>query len=111
MVEVDVKKIAAEAEKVVETIVRVEPMVMTVGNFVPGAAPVLAMVHPVVVMLAPFIEKALQDLAAGNNGDALGSILEMIQHVTRGQPNSPILSSAREARENAMAAMGGNSPG
>lgn len=89
---VDVKTIAGEAEKVVEAIVKVEPIVSTMATFIPGAAPIMAVVHPAVVMLAPFVEKALHELAAGHNGDAYSAFIELLQHISKGRPNSPLLS-------------------
>lgn len=87
----DLREMAAEAEKVLETVMRVEPIVMTALSFVPGAKPIVAVVHPAVAMLAPFMEKALENVAAGNDGDALSAMIELLQHVTKGQPNSPTL--------------------
>ncbi|WP_407146222.1 hypothetical protein [Bradyrhizobium sp. ORS 86] len=88
----DLKSAAAEAEQVIENVMKVEPIVMTALSFVPGAAPVTAIVHPAVVMMAPFIENALKAVADGNNGDAFTALIQMIQHITPNQPNSPILS-------------------
>jgi len=90
----DVKSIATEAEKVVEAIVRVEPFVSTMAAFVPGAAPVMAIVHPAVVALAPLIEKALMDVAAGHNGDAFSAFILMAQHISKGFPNIVALAQA-----------------
>lgn len=92
-----VAEVAATAEKVVEGFMKVEPIVMTVSSFVPGAAPIMAFVHPAVVAAAPFIEQALNDLATGNNGNAFTAMIQLIQHLTAGQPNSPILSPAPAA--------------
>lgn len=101
MVEVNVSGIAADAEKVVESVMKVEPMIATgVGMFVPGAAPIVAMVQPFIVMAAPFLERALTDLAAGNNGDVLSAFFELIQHISKGQPNSPILSEPDTSMQN-----------
>jgi hypothetical protein len=84
---------AAVAEKAVEAVMRVEPMIATgVGMFVPGAAPILAMVQPWIVLAAPFLERALNDVSSGNNGDILTSFFELMQHISKNQPNSPILS-------------------
>lgn len=86
---------AAIAEKAVEAVMKVEPMIATgVGMFVPGAAPIIAMVQPWLVLAAPFLERALTDISSGNNGDALSSFFELIQHISKGQANSPILSPA-----------------
>ena len=83
----DVKTLAADAEKVVEGIVKIEPFVSTMAMFVPGAAPVMAVVHPAVVALAPLIEKGLSDIAAGNNVDGISAFILMAQHITKGFPN------------------------
>jgi hypothetical protein len=83
------------AEKVVEGVMRVEPMIATgISMFVPGAAPVVAMVQPWMVLAAPYLERALDDIAKGNSGDVLGAFLELMQHVSKGGPNSPILSAS-----------------
>jgi hypothetical protein len=80
---------AATAEKVVEGVMKVEPMVAGIaGMFVPG----LSLVQPWIVMAAPFLERALTDLSNNNGGDVLSAFMELLQHVTQGQPNSPVLS-------------------
>lgn len=71
-------------------------MISTMASmFVPGAKPVMAVVHPMVVAAAPFIEQALQNLAAGNNQDAFSAFIQLLQHLTPGQPNSAILAPQR----------------
>ncbi len=88
-----ISEAAATAEKVVETVMKVEPTIVGVSSmFVPGAGPVLAMVQPWVITAVPFIEKALNDIAAGNNSDLFSAFIELLQHVSKGGPNSPILS-------------------
>ena len=78
--------------KVVEVVAKVEPTVATItGMFVPGAAPVVAMVQPFVLMAIPYVERALNDVAAGNGGDFMGAMIEIMQHLSKGQPNSPTL--------------------
>jgi hypothetical protein len=85
---------ASTAETVIQDIMKVEPMVISaVGMFVPGAAPIAAMVQPIILMAVPYIERALDDIAKGNGGDILSALIELVQHVSAGQPNSPILSS------------------
>lgn len=82
---------AATAEKVVESVMKVEPTVAGVaGMFVPG----LSMVQPWVVLAAPYLERALNDISTSNGGDVLGAIVELLQHVSKGSPNSPILTSS-----------------
>lgn len=88
---VDIQEIANETEKVIEAVMKVEPIIMTMSSFVPGAKPVMAIVHPAVVAMAPFIEKALTDIASGNNGDAFAAFITMLQHISKGQPNTTLL--------------------
>ncbi len=90
----DVKTVATEVEKVVEGIARVEPFVSTMAMFIPGAAPVMAVVHPVVVALAPLIEKALNDIATGNNTDGISAFILLAQHISKGFPNLVSLAAA-----------------
>ena len=90
----DVKSIATEAEKVVEAIVKVEPFISTIASFAPGAAPVMAVVHPAVVALAPLVEKALTDIASGNNVDAFSAFILMAQHISKGFPNIQAMAAA-----------------
>jgi hypothetical protein len=89
----DVASAAGTAEKVIEDAMKVEPMIATgVGMLVPGAAPIVAIVQPAVAMAAPFVEKALEALAANKGGDAFAAFVELLQHLTPGLPNSSILS-------------------
>lgn len=94
MTTIDVSTLAKDAEKVVETIAKVEPTVATIaGMFVPGAAPIVAAVQPFVLMAIPYLERALNDIAAGNGGDFMGAMIEVMQHLSKGQPNSQALTS------------------
>jgi cobalamin synthase len=105
MTTIDVSGAAATAEKVVETVAKIEPTVATiVGMFVPGAAPVVAMVQPFVLMGIPYLERAINDIASGNGGDFMGAMIEVMQHLSKGQPNSPILSNAELVAANKAAA-------
>lgn len=88
----DVAGTAATAEKVVEEIAKVEPTIATIsGMFIPGAAPVVATVQPLIALALPFVERALQDISAKNNGDALSAFAELLSHLSKGMPNSPAL--------------------
>ena len=83
---------AASAEKVVESVMKVEPTVAGIaGMFVPQ----IALIQPWILMVAPYLERALTDVSNSNNGDALSGILELIQHISKGQPNSPVLSTTQ----------------
>jgi hypothetical protein len=88
----DIAGMAATAEKVVEGVMKIEPMLVTgLGMFVPGAAPIVAVVQPAVAMAAPFVEQALTALAKNNGGDAFAAFVALLQHLTPGLPNSPVL--------------------
>lgn len=79
---------AAAAETVVQNVMKVEPMIAGIaGMFVPG----VALVQPWIVLIAPYLEKALDDLSKGNEGDALTGLLQLIQHISKNGANSPIL--------------------
>ena len=89
---------AATAEKVIETVMRVEPTIVGMSAmFVPGAGPIVAMVQPWVLTIVPYIERALDDIAKGNNGDVFAAFVELLQHISKGSPNSPVLMAAARA--------------
>ena len=86
-------EVAATTEKVIESVMKVEPTIVGISSmFVPGAGPVLAFVQPWVMTAVPYIEKALNDIASGNNSDLFSAFIELLQHVSKGGPNSPVLS-------------------
>lgn len=88
----DVKSIATTAETVIEGVMKIEPTVATIASmFIPGAAPIVAMIQPEVLLAAPFVENALKALAEGNNGDVMTSFIQLLQHLTPGQPNAKVL--------------------
>jgi hypothetical protein len=98
MTNVNVGEIASTAEKVLESVMKFEPTVATMaGMFVPGAAPVVAMVQPELLILAPFVENALKAIAVGKGGNIADAFIELIQHITPGHPNSPSLNGLRPA--------------
>ena len=87
-----ITEMATEADKVVRTFSTIEPTVATVvGMFVPGAAPIVALVQPWAPMALNFLDRALRDIAASNGGDIMSAFIEMMQHVSKGQPNSDVL--------------------
>ena len=91
----DAKTIAATAETVIEGVMKIEPTVATIASmFIPGAAPIVAMIQPEVLLAAPFVENALKSLAAGNNGDVMTAFIQLLQHLTPGQPNASVLAKA-----------------
>jgi hypothetical protein len=86
-------EVAGSAEKVLESVMRVEPTIVSVSSiFLPGVGPVAAMVQPWVLTIVPYMEKALTDIASGNNTDLFSAFIELLQHVSKGGPNSPVLS-------------------
>lgn len=87
------QEIAAGAEKAVEMIARVEAPILTgVGMFVPGAATVTVPMQAILPLLIPDIERALNDVVSGNNGDIFSALMEFVNHIRVGKPNSPVLS-------------------
>jgi len=87
-----VETVAGEAEKVVEAVMKVEPTIATIsGMFVPGAGPIVAMIQPAILAAAPFVEQALNELAAGNNGNFMEAFIQLLQHLSPHHPNSPLL--------------------
>ena len=90
----DVQTTVQDVEKAVEGFARVEPTIATVvGMFVPGAKPIIAAVQPWAPVALAFIERALQDIATQKNGDLMAAFIELMQHVQKGAPDSPVLSS------------------
>lgn len=98
MTEVNIGAAASTAEQVVENVMKVEPTIATMtGMFVPGAAPIVAAVQPWIVFAAPYLERALNDVAASNGGDIMSGVIEVLQHISKGQPNSAALSAPTPA--------------
>jgi hypothetical protein len=48
-------------------------------------------------LILPDIEKALNDIAQGNYGDIWSIGREIVDHIAKGKPNSPILSAVETA--------------
>jgi len=87
-----IQVIAQQADQIFEQIMKIEPTAATVMSmFVPGAAPVIALVQPEIMMLAPAIDAALHKLASGDNAGGMQAILQLIMHLTQGMPNAPKL--------------------
>lgn len=89
---------AEAAEKVVETIAKVEGPILTgVSIFVPGAAAITVPLETILPLILPDIEKALNDIAQGNYGDIFSVLSEFVSHISKGRANSPVLSMVPEA--------------
>ena len=84
--------IAGTVATVDETIMKFLPEISMIIGFIPGAQPAeLAM--PIVSEVLMAVDNAAKAVASGNPGAAFQTIAqEIIQHLTPGLPNSPILS-------------------
>jgi hypothetical protein len=92
MTTIDLTSIAQEVSTVDEAVMKALPIITTITGIIPGAqvaTPFLAMAGP----LLQAIDNAAKDIADSKPGAAWQDILqELTNHVTKGQPNSPILS-------------------
>lgn len=86
---VTITSVATEAASVASTVMQFEPMI---ASMITPFFPPIAAAQPIIVMAMPFLIKALNDIASNNGGDMLGAFLQLAQHLSAGQPNSPILS-------------------
>jgi hypothetical protein len=85
---------AATAEKVIETIAKVEgPILAGVTMFVPGAAAITVPLQTILPLIIPDIEKALNDIAQGPGGymDIFSVLKSFSDHIKAGFPNSAAL--------------------
>jgi hypothetical protein len=97
----DIPTMAGTTEDVVKTVMKVEPMVAGIaGMFIPG----LFLVQPWIVMIAPFLEQALEEVKTGNGGAVLPSILDLINHLSKGAPNASALAGPSTADDQAATA-------
>lgn len=95
---IDFRAAAAEVEKGVEALAKVEGPILTgVGMFVPGASPITAILSHVLPLVIPDIERALTDIANSNDGDIFDTMLEFVNHIRAGKANSAALSGTPEA--------------
>lgn len=76
----------------IDTFSKFEPEVAAVAGFVPGASQIMAIVQPFAPVILAFASRALHDIAEANGGDLPAAIIELLQHVTKGQPTSKTLS-------------------
>ena len=86
----DIVAIATEVSAVDEGFMKALPFITSILGFTPGAVAVPFM--PLVAELLQVIDNAAKDVAAGNNMAAGQDILKVIMdHMTKGKPNSPAL--------------------
>jgi len=85
----DFKTGVAQAEKILEQIMAVEPEIAAVvGVFVPG----IGVIQPWILALAPAMENAMKALVAGDNVSMVDALAMLAKHMLPGLPNSPTLS-------------------
>lgn len=89
--------IATQVSSIDEALMNVLPFITPMLGFIPGAA-VATPFLPLVGDLLGAVDNAAKAVAAGNPGAAAVDILqEVINHLTPGKPNSPILSAPAAA--------------
>ncbi len=80
--------IAGTADEVVKQIAKVEPTIAGIaGVFVPG----INLAQPFIPAILAAADRALGDIAAGNNGDLFQAFLELLNHMTAGRTAAPAL--------------------
>lgn len=89
----DIAAAAGTADTVVKSIERIEPIVAAGLQFVPGAGPFIALAQPYIPTALSYLDRALADIATGNGGDIGSAFVELLNHLMKGGPNSPALSS------------------
>lgn len=86
-----IQSAAGQAEKVLEEVAKVEPTIAGVaGMFVPE----ISLAQPYILALIPTLEDALKAVAAGNGGNMVDAVGQLIKHLMPGQPNASALAPA-----------------
>lgn len=84
--------IATEVSQVDEAVMKALPFVSGLIGFIPGGAVAVPFL-PLVGELLQVIDNAAKAVSSGNTGAAAQDVLqEIMNHLTPGKPNSPILS-------------------
>jgi len=90
----DVVSIATEVATVDEAVMKFFPYISTMIGFIPGAQ-VAVPFMPLVAEFLKVVDDAAKHVAAGNSGAAAQDVMkEIMDHLTPGAPNSPVLSGA-----------------
>lgn len=84
--------VAGEGASVIAQVQKMEPWIEAVLPFIPGAGVAVPFVHEFAPLILTFAARALADIASNNNGDLPSALIELLQHNTKGQPNSGVLS-------------------
>lgn len=89
---IDVAGVAGTVSTVDEEIMKALPFVSGLIGFIPGGA-VAVPFMPLVAELLQVLDTAAKEVAAGNSNAAAQDVLtEVMNHLTKGKANSPILS-------------------
>jgi hypothetical protein len=90
----DIAGAAATADAVVKDLQKYEPLVAGAASFIiPGGQPFVALAQPMIATGLMYLDRALADIATDNGGDIGAGFIELINHLMKGGPNSPTLSS------------------
>lgn len=87
-----VQTIAGQIAGDVDQFQKIEPEIAFAAGFIPGASPIISMIQPFEPTIMAFASRALHDIASNNGGDLPAAFIELMQHLTSGQPNSSTLS-------------------
>lgn len=102
---VDVKQVASEGKVVIEEIAKVEPWLATIiPMIVPAATPAMPLINAFAPIFLTFVARALGDIATANGGDLPSAVIELLQHISKGAPNSKTLSSVHVLGEEGITA-------
>ena len=89
---VDMKSVATEVSTVDEAVMKALPFISFMLGFIPGAQ-VAVPFMPFALGALKALDEAAKKVADGNPGAAAQDVLqEVMNHLTPGKPNSPILS-------------------
>jgi hypothetical protein len=93
----DLQSVASEVATVDEAVMKVLPFISTFIGFVPGGAVAVPFL-PLAGELLQALDNAAKEIAAGNPTGAAQDVLqELIDHLTKGKPNSTALAPAPAA--------------
>jgi hypothetical protein len=92
MTTIDVTQVANQVSSVDEVVMKLLPEISLILGFIPGAQ-IAVPFMPLVGAGLTALDEAAKAVAAGNPGMAFQDIMNVVvNHLTPGKPNSPILS-------------------
>lgn len=89
-----IQTVAGQIAADIDTFSKFEPEIAAVAGFIPGASSVVAIIQPLAPTILAFASRALHDIASANGGDIASAVIELMQHLTKGQPNSTTLTNS-----------------